>query len=81
MLTLCSGNIKCPIGKAIFAVNLPLNLLRATVANADAERELSITLFDTYVGQHVTDYFNQIVRSELGNIELKWSRIYLIVAI
>ena len=26
-------NIKCPIGKSIFAVNLPLKLLCATVAN------------------------------------------------
>ena len=29
------SNIKCPIGKSIFAVNLPLNLFRVTVANAD----------------------------------------------
>ena len=27
--------IKCPIGKSIFAVNLPLKLFRATVDNAD----------------------------------------------
>ena len=27
--------IKCPIGKTLFAVNLPLKLFRTTVANAD----------------------------------------------
>ena len=30
-----NGNQKCPIVKAIFAVNKPLKLFRATVANAD----------------------------------------------
>ena len=32
-VSISNGNIKCPIGKSIFAVNLPLNLFRATVAN------------------------------------------------
>ena len=36
-VSICNGNIKCPIGKSIFAVNLPLKLFRATVANADIE--------------------------------------------
>ena len=30
-----NGNIKCPIGKSIFAGNLTLKLFRATIANAD----------------------------------------------
>ena len=30
-----NGNIKYPIGKSVFAVNLPLKLFSATVANAD----------------------------------------------
>ena len=30
-----NANIKCPIGKSIFAINLPLKLFRATIANAD----------------------------------------------
>ena len=30
-----NGSIKCPIGKPIFAVNLPLKLFRDTVANVD----------------------------------------------
>ena len=34
-VSISNGSIKYPIGKSIFAVNLPLKLLRATVANAD----------------------------------------------
>ena len=34
-VSISNGNIKCPIGKSIFVVNLPLKLFRATVANAD----------------------------------------------
>ena len=30
-----NGNAKCPTEKSIFAVNLPLKLFRATVANTD----------------------------------------------
>ena len=30
-----NGNIKFPIGKSNFALNLPLKLFRATVADAD----------------------------------------------
>ena len=30
-----NGNIKCPMGKIIFAINLLLKLLHATVANLD----------------------------------------------
>ena len=34
-VSISNGNIKCPIGKSIFTVNLPLKLFRGTVANAD----------------------------------------------
>ena len=34
-VSISNGNIKCPIGKSIFAVTLPLKLFRAKVANAD----------------------------------------------
>ena len=34
-VSISNGNIKCPIGKSIFAVNLPLKFFRVTVANAD----------------------------------------------
>ena len=33
-VTISNGNIKCPIGKSICVVNLPLKLFRVTVANA-----------------------------------------------
>ena len=33
--SISNGNIKCPIGKSIIALNFPLKLIRATVANAD----------------------------------------------
>ena len=39
-----------PIGKSIFVVNFPLNLSRATVANADTESRKSLhTLIDMYL--------------------------------
>ena len=45
-----NGNIKYPIGKSIFAVNLPLKLFPATVANADIGSLKSLhTLFDKYL--------------------------------
>ena len=48
-MSVSDGNMKCPIGKLIFAVNLQLELFRATVANADTGRLKSLhTLFDTY---------------------------------
>ena len=34
-VSISNGNTKCPIGKSLFAVNLPFKLFRATVANAD----------------------------------------------
>ena len=45
-----SININCPIGKSIFAVNLTLKLLRATVANTDiGSLKFLHTLLDTYL--------------------------------
>ena len=34
-VSISNGNIKFPFGKSIFAVNMPLEFFRATVANAD----------------------------------------------
>ena len=34
-VSISNGNIKYPVGKSVFAVNLPLKLFRATIANAD----------------------------------------------
>ena len=36
-VSISNGNIKCLIGKSIFAVKLLLKLFRATIANADIE--------------------------------------------
>ena len=44
-ISISNGNIKRPIGKSIFAVNLPLKLFRATVANADIESLKSLHAF------------------------------------
>ena len=45
-VSISNGNIKCLIGKSIFAVNLTLKRFRATVANADIKSvRLSIHSF------------------------------------
>ena len=52
-----NDNIKCPIGKSIFAVNLPLKLFRATVANADTGSLKSLhTLFYMYLDYMLTKF-------------------------
>ena len=44
-----NGNLKYPIKKSIFEINLSLKLFRATAANAKTESLKSLhTLFDTY---------------------------------
>ena len=42
-----SSNIKYPIGKSIFAANLPLKLFHSTVANADIGSLKSLHIFLT----------------------------------
>ena len=52
-----NGNIKWPIGKSIFAVNLPLKVFRATVSNTDTGSLKSLhTLFDTYLDYMLTKF-------------------------
>ena len=60
-----NGNIKGPVGKSIFAENLPLQLFRATIANADTENLKSLhTLFDTYLDHMLAKFkLNCIVRN------------------
>ena len=50
-VSVSNGNLKYPIGKSIFSVNLPLKLFCATVAKyANTESRKSLrTLFDTYL--------------------------------
>ena len=44
-VSIINGNIKCRIGKSIFAVNLLLKLFRATVANTDIGNPKSLHTF------------------------------------
>ena len=70
-VSISNGNIKCPIGKSIFAVNLPLKRFCATVANADIEGLKSLhTLFDKYL-DHILVKFkqNRVIRN-IQNFEL-----------
>ena len=63
-----NGNIKYPIGKSIFAVNLQLKLYPATVANAGIGSLKSLLiLFDKYLA-HMLVQFEQIVWSKLREI-------------
>ena len=56
-VSISNGNIKCPIGKSIFAVNLPLKLFRATVANADIG---SLKSFHTFLKKMFVPYASEI---------------------
>ena len=66
-----NGNLKGPVGKSVFAENLPLQLFHATVANAETERLKSLnTLFDTYLGHMLAKFEpNRNVRN-VPNFEL-----------
>ena len=66
-VSVSNGNIKCPTGKSIFAVNLPFKLFCATVTNADTgSLKFPHTLFETYL-DHMPAKFepNRMV----GNVE------------
>ena len=59
---LYNGYLKYPIGKSIFAVILPLKLLRAAVANANTNS--LHTLFDTYMDNILEEFVpNRMVRN------------------
>ena len=44
-VSISNDNVKCPIGNSVFAVNLPLKLLRAIVVNADVGSLKSLHTF------------------------------------
>ena len=46
-VSISNGNIKCLIGKSIFALNMPLKFFRATIANTDIESLNSLHTFLT----------------------------------
>ena len=55
-----NGNIKYPIGKSIFAVNLPLKLFPATIANADIESLKSLhTFLKTMFAPHASEIWTK----------------------
>ena len=58
-VSISKGNIKCPIGKSIFAVNLPLKLFRATVANDEIGSLKSLSTFLTKCLYHMLVKFEQ----------------------
>ena len=68
------GNIKCPIGKWIFAINLELKLFRATVANAKIGSLESLpTLFDTSL-YHMLVKFEQNRMSKYTKFGAFWQK-------
>ena len=64
-VSVSNSNIKFPIGKPIFVVNLPLKLSRATIANDDTGSLKSLhTLFDTHLDHMLAKFEpNRLVRN------------------
>ena len=66
-----NGNIKYPIGKSIFAVNLPLKLSPATIANADIGSLMSLhKLFDKYLDNTLVKFEQNCMAQTTRNFEL-----------
>ena len=65
-VSISNGNIKCPIGKSIFAVNLPLKLFRSNVANADIE---SLKSLHTFLKKMFVPYASEIRTKTTRNFE------------
>ena len=63
-VSISNGYIKYPIGKSIFADNLPLKLFPATVANAEIGSLKSLhTLFDNMLVQFEQNCMVQTTRN------------------
>ena len=70
-VSVSNGNLKYPIGKSIFAVNLPSKLFRATVANADTGILKSLrTLFDTYSDHILAKFEPNRMDQSVQNLEV-----------
>ena len=70
-VNISNGNVKYPSGKSIFAVNLPLKLFTATVANADIGSQKSLhTLFDTYLDHMLVEFEQNCMVQTTRNLEL-----------
>ena len=74
-VSISNGNMKCPIRKSIFTVNLPSKLFCATVANADIERVKSLHTFLKKCFYHMPVKFeqNRMVYTT-RNFELFWQK-------
>ena len=61
-VSVSNGNIKCLIGKSIFAVNLALKLFRTTVANAETGCLNSLyTLVWFVLGSHAGEIWTKVI--------------------
>ena len=66
-----NANINYPSGKSIFAVNLPLKLFPATVANADIGSLKSLhTLFNKYLDHMLVKFEQNCMVQTTRNLEL-----------
>ena len=66
-----NGDIKYPIEKSIFAVNLPLKLFRVIVANADIGKLKSLhTLLDKYLNHMLVKFEQNCMVQITRNFEL-----------
>ena len=70
-VSISNGNIKYPIGKPIFAENLPIKLSPATVANADIGGLKSLhTLFGKYLDHMLVEFEQNCMVQTTQNFKL-----------
>ena len=70
-VSVTNSNIKCSIGKSIFAVNLPLKLFRATISNADTGSLKSLhALFDIHLDRMLAKFESTCMVLSVQNLEL-----------
>ena len=70
-VSVSNGNIKCPVGKSICAVNLPLKLFCATIADTDAGCLMSPhILFDTCLDHLLAKFESNCMIPNIQNVEL-----------
>ena len=55
-VSVCNCNIKCPIGKSIFTINLQLKIFHAAVANSDIGTQIFLHTLFTYLGQMLAKF-------------------------
>ena len=68
-VSISNGNIKYPITKSIFAVNLPLKFSTATTANADIGSVKSLhTLFGNYLHHMLVEFEQNCLVQTIRNL-------------